>query len=119
QATAAMIREVMGPADGRQHVRQKDNIRRFLGYGIVDPEAATACAGDRATFWATGEIAENQVMHIPIPIPLAMANKARPHALVATAAWFTPTKPGNRRYRAVRLKLLKPDTLGSLGLDES
>jgi hypothetical protein len=119
QDTAAMIREVMGPADGRQHVRQKDNIRRLLGYGIVDAEAATACAGDRATFWATGEIAENQVMNIPIPIPLAMANKAQPHALVATAAWFTPTKPGNRRYRAVRLKLLKPDTLGNLGLEES
>jgi hypothetical protein len=119
QATASMIRDVMGPADGRQHVRQKDNIRRFLGYGIVDAEAATACAGDRATFWATGEIAENQVMHIPIPIPLAMANKAQPHALVATTAWFTPTKPGNRRYRAVRLKLQKPDVLGSLGLEES
>lgn len=119
QATATMIREVIGPADGRQHVRQKDNIRRFLGYGIVDADAATACAGDRATFWATGEIAENQVMHIPIPIPVAMANKARPHALVVTVAWFTPTKPGNRRYRAVRLKLLKPDALGSLGLDES
>ena len=119
QATAALIREMLGPADGRQHVRQKDNIRRFLGYGIVDAEAATACAADRATFWATGEIAENQVMHIPIPIPLAMANKPLPHALVATTAWFTPTKPGNRRYRAVRLKLLKPDTLGSLGFDKS
>ena len=119
QATAYMIRDVIGPADGRQHVRQKDNIRRFLGYGIVDAEAATACAGDRATFWATGEIGENQVMHIPIPVPIAMANRAQPHALVATTAWFTPTKPGNRRYRAVRLKLLKPDTLGSLGLDKS
>lgn len=119
QATASMIRDVMGPTDGRQHVRQKDNIRRFLGYGIVEVEAAAACAEDRATFWATGEIAENQVMHIPIPIPLAMANKAQPHALVATTAWFTPTKPGNRRYRAVRLKLLKPDMLGSLGLEES
>jgi hypothetical protein len=119
QETASMIRDVVGPADGRQHVRQKDNIRRFLGYGIVDAEIATACAGDRATFWATGTISENQVMHIPIPIPLAIANKAQPHALVATAAWFTPTKPANRRYRAVRLKLLKPDTLGSLGLEGS
>lgn len=119
QVSADLIREVMGPADRKQHARQKDNIRRFLGYGIVDAEAATACAGDRATFWATGEITENQVMHIPIPIPRAMANKAQPHALVATTAWFTPTKPGNRRYRAVRLKLLKPDMLGSLGLEES
>lgn len=119
RATASMIRDVMGPADGRLHVRQKDNIRRFLGYGMVDAEAATACTGDRATFWATGEIAENQVIHIPIPIPIAMANKAKPHELIATTAWFTPTKPGNRRYRAVRLKLLKPNMLGSLGLEES
>lgn len=119
QTTAALIRDVLGPADGRQHVRQKDNIRRFLGYGIVDADAAIACADDRATFWATGEIAENQVMHIPIPIPIAIASKARPHELTATAAWFTPTKPGNRLYRAVRLKLFRPDALGDLGLNES
>ncbi len=121
QSTATMIREVLGPADNRQHFRQKDNIRRFLGYGIVDADAATACADDRATFWATGEIVENQVMRIPIPIPTVMGGQARPHALVATAAWFTPTKPGNRRYRAVRLKLLKPkkEVLDGLGLKKS
>lgn len=118
EATAAIIRDTLGPADGRQHVRQKDNIRRFLGYGIVDAESAIACADDRATFWATGEIAENQVMHIPIPIPAAIANRTQPHALAATVAWFTPTAPGNRRYRAVRLKLLKPDALDGLGLNE-
>ena len=120
QASAAMIREVLGPPPGRgQSGKQKDNIRRFLGYGIVDADAAIACADDRATFWATGEIAEKQVMRIPIPIPTVMGGQARPHALVATSAWFTPTKPGNRRYRAVRLKLLKPEALGGLGLKES
>ncbi|WP_205758733.1 S8 family peptidase [Lysobacter sp. HDW10] len=119
RGTSSVIRSVLGPSDGRQHVQQKDNIRRFLGYGVVDSDAAIACAGDRATFWATGEIAENQVFHIPIPIPLAMANKSQPHALVATTSWFTPTKPGNKLYRGVRLKLIRPDGLGSLGLDES
>lgn len=119
KVAASMIRQILGPTDGKHHVRQKDNIRRVLGYGIVDAESATACAGDRATFWATGEIAENQVVQVPIPVPIAMASKSLPHSLSATAAWFTPTKPGNRRYRAVRLKLLKPDALGSLGLEES
>lgn len=117
--SAEMIRRVLGPAGGKNHVRQKDNIRRFLGYGMVNAEDATACAGDRATFWSTGEILSNQVMHIPIPIPLALANRALPHALVATVAWFTPTNPSSRRYRAVRLKLLKPTVLGALGLQES
>ena len=118
-ASAEMIRRVLGPAGGRNHVRQKDNIRRFLGYGLVNAEDATACAGDRATFWATGEIFSNQVMHIPVPIPLAIANRALPHAIVATVAWFTPTNPSSRRYRAVRLKLLRPAALGALGLQES
>ena len=31
-----LIVEVLGPANKKHHVRQKDNIRRYLGYGAVD-----------------------------------------------------------------------------------
>ena len=34
QAASELIKQVLGPADNRQHVRQRDNIRRFLGYGL-------------------------------------------------------------------------------------
>ena len=85
---------------------QKDNIRRFLGFGIVDPEEAIACADDRATFWATGSLGPNRCLHVDIPIPSVISGQPRPHALSATLAWFTPLAVGRKNYRTVRLKQL-------------
>ncbi len=115
--TAEFIKQTLGPADSKQHVKQKDNIRRFLGYGMVDADSAVACADDRATFWAVGEIKEKEVVHVPIPIPGAINGKAQPHLMVATVAWFTPTRPGCSAYRAVRLKLLEPEDVATLGAE--
>lgn len=118
-AAASLIRATIGPADGRQHVRQKDNIRRFLGFGIVDATDAVACAGDRATFWATGLLHADKIANVAVPIPLAMAGLARPHALAATLAWFTPTAPGRKSYRSVRLKLIEPNDVAALRVKAS
>lgn len=114
--TADLIKRVLGPANGRQHVQQKDNIRRFLGYGVVDSEDAVACAGDRATFWTTGLLGREQATTIQVPIPVAMNGKAQPHSIVATMAWFTPVSPGRKSYRTVRLNLLKSDDLNVLAV---
>ncbi|MBB6226790.1 S8 family peptidase [Polymorphobacter multimanifer] len=112
--SAALIREVLGPADGRQHVRQKDNIRRFLGFGWVDADEAVACAEDRATFWATGTLHANRIVNVTVPIPQAISGQARLHSLSATLAWFTPVAPGRKRYRTCRLRILEPTGLGDL-----
>ena len=114
--TASLIRSVLGPKSGRHHVRQKDNIRRFLGFGIVDADEAVACAGDRATFWATGTLQRDRVATVSVPVPGAISGKARPHSLTVTLGWFTPTLPGRQSYRAVRLKIIEPETLGSLAV---
>ncbi len=114
--SAALIRDVLGPPDGRQHVRQKDNIRRFLGFGWVDADEAVACADDRATFWAAGTLRPDRVVNIAVPIPLAIAGQARLHSLSATLAWFTPVSPGRKRYRTCRLKILEPAGLGDLAM---
>lgn len=114
QAASELIKQVLGPDDNRQHVRQKDNVRRFLGYGIVDTEAAIACTEDRATFWASGILPREQAVTIQVPIPVCVSGQARPHALQATLAWFTPVLPGCQSYRAVRLKLIEPDEMSSL-----
>lgn len=113
---AAMIRATLGPDDGRQHVKQKDNIRRFLGYGVVDGAEAVACAADRATFWATGSLPPNKIATVLVPVPAVIGGQARPHSLSATLAWFTPVSPGRKSYRTVRMKVLTPDELGSLGV---
>ena len=104
---AELIRAVLGPPDGRLHVRQKDNIRRFLGYGFVDSDDAIACAADRATFWATGLLQRDKLATVTVPVPTVMGGQARPHSLFATLAWFTPVTHGRKTYRSVRLKLLR------------
>jgi hypothetical protein len=114
--SAALIRATIGPVDGKFHARQKDNIRRFLGFGMVEASEAVACAADRATFWATGVLQPNKIASIDVPIPAAIGRQARPHSLSATLAWFTPTSPGRKSYRSVRLKLLEPTEIDVLGV---
>lgn len=119
EETALIIKSIIGPADGKQHVKQKDNIRRFLGYGTHDLETAVACANDRATFWAVAELGTDQSISISVPIPVAIANKQQYHSISSTLAWITPTNNGSQRYRAVRLKLESPDSIKELGVTPS
>lgn len=116
ERTAALIKETVGPTDGRQHVKQKDNIRRFLGYGSYELDQAVSCASDRATFWASGEIDSEQTVPVSVPIPSAYGGKAQFHSISATLAWMTPVNSGRQGYRAVRLKLTEPTWLGVLAL---
>ena len=113
-ATADLIRETLGPHGRGQAPKQKDNVRRFCGYGVVDPSDVVACAADRATFWATGLIRPEEAVRIDVPVPDCMGGRAQPHELAATLAWFTPILPGRRSYRTVRLSLLDPQEIADL-----
>lgn len=114
--TDQFIRGTIGPHNPKQHVRQKDNIRRYLGYGVVDADLAVQCAADRATFWAIGSLESEQSALVEVPIPVCLGGQSRPHALWATLAWFTPVQAGRRSYRSVRLKILdpEPEEIGTL-----
>lgn len=113
---AELIKKLMGPFGKGQASRQKDNIRRFLGFGAFDADDAVACAADRATFWCVGEIGPKRSMNVVIPIPASLGGQARPHSLSATLAWFTPVQPGRKSYRSVKLKILPIDDLNELGI---
>lgn len=113
---AELIRRTIGPTGRGQASRQKDNIRRFLGYGCVDPDDAVACASDRATFFATGTLQRDRTATIAVPVPVAIGGQARPHMLAATLAWFTPVSPGRKSYRSCKLKILDPTEIGALAV---
>ncbi len=113
---ASLIRRTVGPINGRHHVRQKDNIRRFLGFGCVDADDAVACAGDRATFFATGTLKRDSSATIAVPVPASISSKARPHMFSATLAWFTPVSPGRKSYRSCKLRILDPAEIGELAV---
>lgn len=111
-----LLIEILGPADNKQHYRQKDNVRRYIGFGAYDPQRILNCADDRATLWAVGTLSSDQGKRFRIPWPAAMSGKAQPHGLSATLAWFTPPKPGAVAYRGVRMKIVEPEQLGAAGV---
>jgi hypothetical protein len=103
-----LIVEILGPADNKHHIRQKDNVRRYLGYGAVDVSMVLDCAADRATLWAVGLLNREQSHTFPVPLPAVMSGKPQLHALSATVAWFAPPRVGTANYRGVRLQLVEP-----------
>lgn len=114
-----LLIEVLGPPEGRYSYRQKDNVRRYIGYGVYDPELIISCAEDRATLWAVGTLCADQGRRFRIPWPATMTAKAQPHGVFATLAWFSPPRPGTVAYRAVTLKIVEPTQLGSAGIKAS
>lgn len=113
--SADLIRSVLGPANPRQHVRQRDNIRRFLGYGVVDADDAIYCASDRATFWATGPLAPETRRPIVVPLPACMSGQALPHSVSAPLAWFAPVQPGRQSYQGWGCRYLRPKKSTNFG----
>lgn len=116
QDTADLIKSTLGPTGRGQASKQKDNIRRFMGYGYVDADDAVACAADRATFFATGVLGPDRIVTVDVPVPVAIGGKARPHSLSATVAWFSPVSSGRKSYRSCRLKILEPADLDALAV---
>ncbi|MBY3027291.1 hypothetical protein HFO74_35030 [Rhizobium laguerreae] len=93
-AAAGLVKELLGPFGQGQALRQKDNIRRFLGDGVFDSDDAVACAPDRATFWCVGSLSRERSVDVLVPIPAVIGGHARAHSVSATLAWFTPVVPG-------------------------
>lgn len=114
-----LLVEVLGPPEGKYSYRQKDNVRRYLGFGAFDPELILNCADDRATLWAVGALGADQGRRFRIPWPATMSAKAQPHGLSVTLAWFSPPRPGAVAYRAVRMKVVEPGQLGAAGIKAS
>ncbi len=109
-----LIVETLGPSDGKLHVQQKDNVRRFLGFGAIDGEVILDCTEDRATLWSVGRLNSDQAHTISIPLPVAMAGKAVPHEVAITVAWLAPPRVGAPKYRGVQIKLIEPHDSASM-----
>lgn len=111
-----LLIEVLGPPEGKYSYRQKDNVRRYLGFGAYDPEMIVNCADDCATLWAVGTLNADRGKRFRVPWPATMSGKTQPHGLTATLSWFSPPRPGAVAYRAVRMKIVEPGQLGAAGI---
>lgn len=112
------IRSVIDPNETLHHEHWRREVCRYLGYGFVDPEDAVACADDRATMWATGELPPEGAYQFNIPIPAELSANTNPRDVRATLAWLTPIRPGRLAYRAVKLIIasLQDDAKNAAGV---
>jgi len=117
----AFIRSVVDPDGDLHNEHWRREVCRHLGYGFVDPEDAIACAADRATMWATGELGPEGSLTFDVPVPAVVAQTAQSRAVRATLAWFTPIRPGHLAYRAIKLKIdsLRDNSLHVTGVTTS
>jgi hypothetical protein len=113
------IRSIVDPDLSLHHEHWRREVCRHIGYGFIDPEDAIACAGDRATMWATGELGPEGSVIFDLPVPAVIASNAEFREVRATLAWFTPIRPGHLAYRAVKLKIasLEPDSREIFGVN--
>ncbi|KYK46229.1 hypothetical protein A1D31_33150 [Bradyrhizobium liaoningense] len=119
RGSEAFIRSVIDPDEAMHHEHWRREVCRHLGYGFVDPDDAIACAGDRATMWATGTIQPEGSMTFDVPLPAIFGSNANPREVRATLAWLAPTRPGYLAYRAVKLRIpsFQADALEMAGID--
>lgn len=112
------IRPIVDPTLSLHHEHWRREVSRHLGFGFVDPEDAIACAGERATMWATGTLGPEASLTFDLPVPTAVTTRATLREVRATLAWFTPIRPGHLAYRAVKLKIgsLDPPSLQVVGV---
>jgi Subtilase family len=112
------IRPIVDPTFSLHHEHWRREVCRHLGFGFVDPEDAIACAGERATMWATGTLGPEASLIFDVPVPNAVTTRATLREVRATLAWFTPIRPGHLAYRAVKLKIgsLEPASLQVAGV---
>lgn len=109
-----LIVETLGPTDNRQHVRQKDNVRRYLGFGAIDGDVILDCTADRATLWSVGRLASDEAHTVRIPIPATMAGRPVPHEVCVTVAWLAPPRIGAPKYRGVQIKIVEPNEAAAM-----
>ena len=102
--TAEIMEEIFGPVDGRRHQERRENVARFLGFGVPQFEIATECAVNRATLIGYGALATSEAHQYRVPLPQCLSNVTDPRSLVVTLAWFAPSNPRDMRYRGAKLE---------------
>jgi hypothetical protein len=97
--------EAFGPA-GHAHLRHRDNIARFLGYGRPEIERVLDCAAERATLFAYGDLARDYQDEFDIPLPPSIEGSTQLRRLTTTLAWLTPVNARHQQYRSATLEVV-------------
>ena len=96
---------LFGPMGVGKHVQRRDNIARFVGFGLAQVEESHSCSPHRATLVGYGKIFAKHVDVHRIPLPMCLSNSAAYRALTVTVAWISPVNFRHQTYRRAKLEV--------------
>ncbi|ALJ36354.1 hypothetical protein FE88_26145 [Azospirillum brasilense] len=104
------------PQGTKAWLRRRENISRFLGYGIPDVDRLLEGAANRATLVGEGEIRPEKSHEFRFPLPPSLASKIDLRRLIITLAWFSPVRSSNQNYRTFGLEIAPGSGDNAFGL---
>ena len=100
---AALLKDICGPEDKRQHVARSENACRFIGFGVPETNRRWS-APPNGQLWSDMGCCSRRT-HTVIGFHCQLVRRVTdPRLLTVTIAWFSPIKPSHQRYRCVRLE---------------
>lgn len=101
-----VIESAVGPKSGRKYVQRRNNVSRFLGFGVPKIDDVLICSESRATLVGYGSIRADRVKSHRIPLPAVLQMSRIPRSVTITIAWLTPVNNRHHEYRAARLRIV-------------
>lgn len=77
----------------------KNDIHKFLGYGVTDVDKVKECTQNQITLIGYGDIKQNQAFIYSIPLPFNFHAQKYKRRLTVTLAYFSPIHPSSIKYR--------------------
>lgn len=94
------------PIESKYHMRRRDTITRFLGYGKPAAERIMSGSEKRITLLGEDTIQSEEMHEFQIPLPTGMFNNRELRSITITLAWSAPTLIGLVDYRGVAMKVV-------------
>ena len=81
----------------------KEQIGRFLGYGLADVGKATDCTEWRVTAIGCAKLGDGESHKFVFPLPPSLSSVRVTRRLTITLAWLTPTNARHQNYKVAQL----------------
>lgn len=77
----------------------KNELHKYLGYGIVDVDKVKECTKNQITLIGYGDIMQNQAFEYSIPLPFNFHAQKYKRKLTVTLAYLSSIRPSTMKYR--------------------
>jgi hypothetical protein len=97
------------PPVGARGLKQKENISRYMGYGLSNIDRVVSGDQHRITLLADDVIRANKRHEYRVPLPDELSSRKELRRITMTLAWLTPLRQGVAAYRALGLTIVGSD----------